>query len=95
MMIFQKHNLIFLRYHYVSNDDKKRGRRKGESFNYDELKKGPRFSQMLQMNHIFKPHDVTKSEVKKTVKAIGKLAKMTDVMDYSYDPKVSTCVRNV
>ena len=50
---------------------------------------------MLQMNHIFKPHDELKSEVQKTVKAIGKLAKMTDVMDYSYDPKVSTNVRNV
>ena len=60
---FQKHNLIFLRFHDISNDIRQRGRRGKYSFDYEKLQKGQRASQMLQLKEVVKGPEDTKLKV--------------------------------
>ena len=60
---FQKHNLIFLRFHDISNDIRQRGRRGKYSFDYEKLQKGQRASQMLHLKKVVKGPEDTKLKV--------------------------------
>ena len=60
---FQKHNLIFLRFHDISSDIRQRGRRGKYSFDYEKLQKGQRASQMLHLKKVVKGPEDTKLKV--------------------------------
>ena len=55
--IFQKHNLIFLRFHQISDDIQKRGRRGTYSFNQTQSQCGIRAEQMLNLNQAILPKE--------------------------------------
>ena len=54
---FQKHNLIFLRFHHISDDIQKRGRRSTYSFNQTQSQCGIRAEQMLNLDQAILPKE--------------------------------------
>ena len=56
-LYFQKHNLVFLRFHHISDDIQKRGRRSTYSFDYKEGQCGIRASQMLNLDKAILPKE--------------------------------------
>ena len=57
LIFFQKHNLIFLRFHHISDDIQKRGRRSTYSFNQTQSQCGIRAEQMLNLDQAILPKE--------------------------------------